>query len=75
MIRIRTSLYRLRKHCGTCRFWEGHDFSRALKSLKMNSRFGACGSPFAFVHFFRCLFRDAVNPAKSAPALATKAGG
>jgi hypothetical protein len=55
--------------------FEGHDFSRAVKSLKMNSRFSACGSPFAFARFFHYLFCDAVNPAKSAPALATKAGG
>jgi hypothetical protein len=32
---------RLRKNSSSGRFWEGHDFSRAVRSLKMSVRFSA----------------------------------
>src|ERR1700730_5850212 len=34
---------------------EGHDFIRAVRSLKMCPRFSACGVPFATSTTFRCL--------------------
>jgi hypothetical protein len=42
----RARLYRLRKNSDSRRFWEGHDFSRAVKSLKMCPPFSARGMLF-----------------------------
>src|ERR1019366_1005105 len=44
---IRTSLHSLRKNSDQSRFWEGHEFTRAVKSLEMCLRFSARGVLFA----------------------------
>src|SRR6266496_884634 len=43
----RARLHRLRKNSDSLGFWEGHDFSRAVKSSKICSRFSARGVLFA----------------------------
>jgi hypothetical protein len=53
----RARLHRLRKNSDSRRFSEGHDFSRAVESLKMRPRFSARGAFFALRQLFQRLFR------------------
>src|SRR6266496_2384172 len=58
----RARLHRLRKNSDSRGFWEGHDFSRAVNSLKMCPRFKRLRSAFrAFGDFFRSLFSRAAT--------------
>jgi hypothetical protein len=43
----RARLHRLRKNSDSSGFWEGHEFTRAVKSLEMCLRFSARGVHFA----------------------------
>src|SRR5450759_1710256 len=53
-------LYRLRINSDSSGFWEGHDFSRAVKSLKICLRFSARGEPLARLASFSAACLGAV---------------
>jgi hypothetical protein len=62
----RAWLHRLLKNSESSGLWEGHDFSRAVKSLKIDLRFSARGELLRFGDFFRSLFSRAVRNVKNA---------